>query len=151
VAKTVLGQKFPTGFSKAPTDWQIDLEKAIESLPEDKRLVVTMFYMSDCSLKEISEYLGVSVNNVKVKLHRARQELGNKLERYGRVLSENKLKGGFIMQILEQIQNIPRPTMPPAWQRHLPPSNYNRYSGMCANGCVWNLFRKRSANAGAIR
>lgn len=101
---------FEADFSKIPTDWQIDLEEAIGNLSEDNRIVVSMFYMSDCSLKEISEYLGISVNTVKGKLHRARQQLGNMLlERYGRVLSENKLKGGFIMAIMEQLYHISHP------------------------------------------
>ena len=107
-------------FSQKTADWQIDLEEAMENLPEGNRIAVSMFYMSDCSLKEISDYLGVSVNTVKSKLFRARQQLGNMLERYGNALSENKLRGGFVMQIMEQLHRIPRPTIPPAWQRSMP-------------------------------
>ena len=68
-------------------------------------IAVSMFYMGDRSLKEISEFLGVSVNTVKGKLYRARQQLGNALsERYGSLLKSHKLKGGFLMQFMEQIQ-----------------------------------------------
>jgi RNA polymerase sigma-70 factor (ECF subfamily) len=111
---------FEPSFAQTPTDWQIDLQEALQKLPEDNRIAVSMFYMSDCSLKEIGEYLGVSVNTVKGKLHRARQQLGNALsELYGHTLSKNKLKGGFIMQVMEQLQQLSRPTMPPPWQGHL--------------------------------
>ena len=96
--------------------WTVDLEQAISTLSDDNRVAVSMFYMGDCSLKEISEFLGVSVNTVKTKLHRARQQLGNALsERYGRLLKSHKLKGGFFMQLMEQIRDLPAPAMGFAW------------------------------------
>jgi len=108
--------KLETHLSRTPTDWQIDLEEAMESLPKDNRIAISMFYMSDCSIREISEYLGVSINTVKSKLRRTRQKLGNMLESYGKALSKNRLKGGFIMQVMEQLHHIPQPTIPPAWR-----------------------------------
>ncbi len=100
-----------------PTEgWRVDLEQAISTLSDENRVAVSMFYMGDCSLKEISEFLGVSVNTVKTKLHRARQQLGNALsEHYGRLLKSHKLKGGFLMQFMEQIRHIPAPAMGFAW------------------------------------
>ena len=101
----------------APTEgWRVDLEQALSELPDDNRVAVSMFYMGDHSLKEISEFLGVSINTVKSKLYRARQQLGNALsERYGRLLESQKLKGGFLMQFMEQIHHIPSPTMVSSW------------------------------------
>ena len=100
-----------------PTEsWQVDLEQVLSELSDDNRVAVSMFYMGDHSLKEISEFLGVSVNTVKGKLYRARQQLGNALsDRYGRLLESHKLKGGFLMQFMEQIQQIPSPTMVSSW------------------------------------
>ena len=100
-----------------PTEgWRVDLEQALSELPDDNRVAVSMFYMGDNSLKEISEFLGVSVNTVKGKLYRARQQLGNALsERYGKLLESHKLKGGFLMQFMEQIHHIPSPTMASSW------------------------------------
>ena len=100
-----------------PTEgWRVDLEQALSELPDDNRVAVSMFYMGDNSLKEISEFLGVSVNTVKSKLYRARQQLGSALsERYGRLLESHKLKGGFLMQFMEQIHQIPSPTMASSW------------------------------------
>ena len=101
----------------APVEgWQVDLEQAISALPDENRVAVSMFYMGDCSLKEISEFLGVSVNTVKGKLHRARQQLGSTMsQHYGRVLKSHKLRGGFLMQFMEQIRHIPAPTMGFTW------------------------------------
>ena len=100
-----------------PTEgWRVDLEQALSELPADNRVAVSMFYMGDHSLKEISEFLGVSVNTVKGKLYRARQQLGNALsERYGGLLKSHRLKGGFLMQFMEQIRHSPSPTMASSW------------------------------------
>ena len=100
-----------------PTEgWRVDLEQALSELPDDNRVAVSMFYMGDHSLKEISDFLGVSINTVKSKLYRARQQLGNALsERYGRLLESHKLKGGFLMRFMEQIHHIPSPTMASSW------------------------------------
>ena len=96
--------------------WKVDLEQAISALPDDNRVVVSMFYMGDCSLKEISEFLGVSVNTARGKLHRARQQLGSALsEHHGRFLKNHKLQGGFLMQLMEQVRHIPSPAMGFAW------------------------------------
>ena len=97
-------------------DWRVEIEQAIAALPDDNRVAVSMFYMGDCTLKEISDFLGVSVNTVKGKLHRARQQLGRALsERYGGLLKSNTLKGGFLMQMMEQIRHTPAPTMGFTW------------------------------------
>ena len=96
--------------------WRADLEQAIAGLSDENRVAVSMFYMGDCTLKEISEFLGVSVNTVKTKLHRARQQLGRTLsERYGRLMKSQKLTGGFLMQMMEQIRRIPAPTVGFTW------------------------------------
>ena len=100
-----------------PTEgWQVDLEQALSELPDDNRVAVSMFYMGDHSLKEISEFLGVSVNTVKGKLYRARQQLGSALsERYGSLLKSHKLKGGFLMQFMEQIRYMSSPALASSW------------------------------------
>ena len=101
----------------APAEgWRADLEQAIAALSDENRVAVSMFYMGDCTLKEISEFLGVSVNTVKTKLHRARLQLGNALaEQYGKLLKSHKLKGSFLMQMMEQIRHMPAPTMGFTW------------------------------------
>ena len=101
----------------APVEgWQVDLEQAMSMLPDENRVAVSMFYMGNCSLKEISEFLGVSVNTVKGKLHRARQQLGSAMsQHYGRLLKSHKLRAGFLMQIMEQIRYVPAPAIGFVW------------------------------------
>ncbi len=60
----------------ANIEHQRDLVKRLlEKLPESERTVVTLHYVSDMPCKEISEFLGVSPNTVKSRLHRARERL----------------------------------------------------------------------------
>ena len=51
------------------------VKRLLEKLPESERTVITMHYVSEMSCKEISEFLGVSPNTVKSRLHRARERL----------------------------------------------------------------------------
>ena len=61
---------------------QISLERQrevvkhlLQKLPESERTVVTLHYLAEMSCEEISEFLGVSPNTVKSRLHRARKRL----------------------------------------------------------------------------
>ncbi|MCY4404493.1 MAG: RNA polymerase sigma factor [Candidatus Poribacteria bacterium] len=55
---------------------RVDLVKRLLSkLPESERIVITLHYLAGSSVKEISEFLGVSLNTVKSRLHRARKRL----------------------------------------------------------------------------
>ena len=60
------------------------IKEAIDALPEDMAFLVTLFYLEERTLKEISAITGQSVNTLKVKLFRARKRLMslliNKLE-----------------------------------------------------------------------
>ena len=53
------------------------VKRLLEKLPESERTVVTLHYVSEMSCKEISEFLGVSPNTIKSRLHRARERLKN--------------------------------------------------------------------------
>ena len=56
------------------------VEKAIRSLPEDEAVIVTLFYMEDQSLDEISNIVQLSLSNTKVKLFRARKKMAEMLK-----------------------------------------------------------------------
>ena len=56
------------------------LYRAISLIPEEQREVITLFYFSDFSIREISLTTGKSESNVKVLLHRARKSIKNILE-----------------------------------------------------------------------
>jgi RNA polymerase sigma factor (sigma-70 family) len=57
------------------------LNQAITQLLPDDAAIITLFYMGEQSLDEISQALAIAPNTVKVKLFRARQRLKEKLER----------------------------------------------------------------------
>lgn len=58
---------------------RIMVERALERLPGDDNLLITLFYKGDNSIDEISEITGLSVSNVKVRLHRIRKKLYEEL------------------------------------------------------------------------
>ncbi|MFK7748041.1 MAG: RNA polymerase sigma factor [Kordia sp.] len=51
------------------------IENALLKLPEDERVLLTLFYFEELSLKEIAEIVQLSYDNVKIKLHRSRKKL----------------------------------------------------------------------------
>ena len=51
------------------------LNLAIQELPENYSVVITLFYLESMSCEEISKIINTSVNNVKVLLHRSRAAL----------------------------------------------------------------------------
>jgi RNA polymerase sigma factor (sigma-70 family) len=58
------------------------VNEAIRLLSADDAKVITLFYKGEQSLDEIGLILGIEPNNVKVKLHRARLKLKEKMEKY---------------------------------------------------------------------
>jgi len=47
----------------------------VDKLPERHSAVITMFYLNEMTIEEISEIMHLSVSNVKVMLHRSRNAL----------------------------------------------------------------------------
>jgi len=63
---------------KARMDQQSDaqwIQRAMTRLPEQDVRIITLFYQHEQSLDEIGSIMGMSANNVKVRLFRARQKL----------------------------------------------------------------------------
>jgi len=58
------------------------VNEAIQMLSPDDAQVITLFYKGEQSLEEMGRILGMEPNTVKVKLHRARQRLKEKMEKY---------------------------------------------------------------------
>ncbi|MCX3264318.1 RNA polymerase sigma factor [Pedobacter agri] len=56
------------------------LNQAIQMLMPDDATIITLFYQGEQSLEEIGEMLNVEPNTIKVKLHRARHRLKEKLQ-----------------------------------------------------------------------
>ena len=51
------------------------VEKLLEKLPESEREVMTLYYLGEMTAKEINKFLGVPVNTINSRLHRARKRL----------------------------------------------------------------------------
>lgn len=58
------------------------VNQAIALLSPEDAQVITLFYKGEQTLDEIAQVLGQETNTVKVRLHRARQRLKDKMEKY---------------------------------------------------------------------
>jgi RNA polymerase sigma-70 factor (ECF subfamily) len=58
------------------------IKQAIDSLPKQFKKVIILFYIENMRVSEISESLGISRENVKIQLYRARNMLKEILEEY---------------------------------------------------------------------
>jgi RNA polymerase sigma factor (sigma-70 family) len=58
------------------------VNQAIALLNPDDAEIITLFYKSEQSLEEIGQILGLEPNTAKVRLHRARTRLKDKMEKY---------------------------------------------------------------------
>ncbi|WP_422661221.1 RNA polymerase sigma factor [Paenibacillus sp. EC2-1] len=79
---------YPTPYDMRTTSYigdyeQIELFEVINGLDEQLQIIVTLFYIEDLSIKEISKVLDVSIGTVKSRLYRARQQLSELVLREG--------------------------------------------------------------------
>jgi RNA polymerase sigma factor (sigma-70 family) len=58
------------------------VSQAIAMLNPDDAEIITLFYKNEQSLEEIGQILGLESNTAKVRLHRARARLKEKMEKY---------------------------------------------------------------------
>lgn len=62
-----------------PEEQKIMIEQAMEKLTGEENLLITLFYKGENSIEEISNITGLSMSNVKVRLHRIRKKLHDTL------------------------------------------------------------------------
>lgn len=55
------------------------LQMALDQLDKEDALILTLFYLDENSIKEVSKITSLSEANVRVRLHRARKKLGQRL------------------------------------------------------------------------
>jgi RNA polymerase sigma factor (sigma-70 family) len=53
----------------------IKLNKAIQLLNSDEKALITLFYLEEKTISEITLISGLTANNIKVKLHRIRKKI----------------------------------------------------------------------------
>ncbi len=61
--------------SLAREDQKKFIELALGKLSMEDRLLLTLYYLSESSIDEISAITGIAIENIKMKLHRARKKL----------------------------------------------------------------------------
>ena len=61
------------GAAEPPAD--LDLRRALLSLPPNQRAAVVLHYLEDLPLAQVAELMGVATSTAKVHLHRARKRL----------------------------------------------------------------------------
>ena len=92
-------------------------QKLLSKLPESERTVVTLYYLGEMTAKEISKFLGVSVNTITSRLRRARERLQEDQE-----LLVQEVLGGIrlptdltenIMRQIADVKPIPSPVAKP--------------------------------------
>ncbi len=56
------------------------INEALENLKEEDAFIISLYYLQESSIEEISEVTELSISNVKVKLHRARKRFYDELK-----------------------------------------------------------------------
>lgn len=93
------------------------VKKLLEKLPESERTVITLYYLGEMTTREISKFLGVSVNTIKSRLRRARMRLQEENPQPLEILSTVKFSTNLTESIMQQVADIkptPTPTVKPS-------------------------------------
>ncbi len=96
------------------------VKKLLEKLPESERTVMTLHYLGEMTVKEISKFLGVSVSAIHNRLYRARKRLQAEEERLVQeVLSSVQIPASVKQNIMRRAADIkltsspaPKPLLP---------------------------------------
>jgi len=105
----------------APAAWQFYEQQgqktvlwdAVNALAEKDRRIMTMFYREGYSTKEIGKLMGVTQNQVLVRLHRARQKLKEEFIMAHQTYTIGEMQLSFIEQVMERIHRM-KPTFAPS-------------------------------------
>lgn len=96
------------------------VKRLLEKLPESERTVVTLYYLSEMTTKEIGKFLGVSANTIHSRLHRARERLQKHEELLVQeVLGRVQISENLIENIARKVVDL-KPTPVPTGKPLLP-------------------------------
>ena len=87
------------------------VKRLLKKLPESERTVVTLYYLAEMSGAEISQFLGVSPNTVRSRLHRARQRLEKEEAIIQEVFGSFQLSPTLTENIVREVARI-KPASP---------------------------------------
>ncbi|MBM3237182.1 sigma-70 family RNA polymerase sigma factor [Candidatus Poribacteria bacterium] len=91
---------------------------AVNTLAEGERLVVTLYYVSGLSIREIAEYIGTSMSAVKMRLHRAKQHLREELTTMQTEIQTQPIHRSFTFDVLRRLRPdefTPQARIEPTW------------------------------------
>ena len=99
------------------------VKELLEKLPESERTVVTLHYLGEMTVKEIGNFLGVSVNTIKSRLRRGRERLQETASLVREVLGSVQLPADFTERIMRQVADI-NPVAPPSGKPLVPLASF---------------------------
>ncbi len=98
--------------AKATTEAQRKVvKKLLAKLKESERTVMTLHYLGEMTVDEISRFLGVSASAIKLRLHRARQRLKKEEPMIREALSNFQLSPNISDNILQKVRHL-KPAAP---------------------------------------
>ena len=93
--------------AESATETKRELVKnLLAKLKESDRTVLTLYYFGEMTYAEISEFLGVSVNTVATRVHRARERLKQYEPMIREVLSSFQLSPNLTENVMREIPHI---------------------------------------------
>jgi RNA polymerase sigma factor (sigma-70 family) len=96
------------------------VKKLLEKLPESERTVMVLHYLGEMTMKEIGKFLGVSVETIKTRLHRARKRLQEEEELLVQeVLGGVQISSSIKQNIMRKVVDM-KPTPSPKMEPFLP-------------------------------
>ena len=95
------------------------VKELLENLPESERTVVTLYYLGEMTVKEIGNFLGVSVNTIKSRLRRGRERLQETETLVREVLGSVQLPADLTERIMRQVADM-NPVAPPSGKPLVP-------------------------------
>ena len=96
------------------------VKKLLEKLPDGERTVMTLYYLGEMKTKEISKFLGVSVETIRTRMHRARKRLQEEEKLLiQEVLGGVQISASIRQNIMREIVDM-KPTPSPKMEPFLP-------------------------------
>ncbi|MEM7133136.1 MAG: sigma-70 family RNA polymerase sigma factor [Chloroflexota bacterium] len=86
-----ISEESPSLTAQAETrEMQETIHAAIQTLPENERQAIALFYIAGCSQKEIAKMLDVRLSTVKSRLYEARQQLRERMTQMAEEYLQNQ-------------------------------------------------------------
>ena len=96
------------------------VKKLLEKLPESERTAMTLYYLGEMTTKDIGKFLGVSVETIRTRLHRARKRLQEEEELLiQEVLGGVQISASIKQNIMREVVDM-KPTPSPKMEPFLP-------------------------------